>query len=108
MGAKAPFKKNEAALALLECRLDTGRTHQIRVHAAHHGHPLVGDKTYATRPRKLANERLRTLCSAFPRQALHAVSLSFIHPKTGKTLTCEAEYPEDFATLLAALRATNP
>ncbi|WP_373356494.1 RluA family pseudouridine synthase [Pseudoroseicyclus sp. CXY001] len=95
------------ALALCECRLETGRTHQIRVHMAHVGHALVGDQTYGGRRRAPA-KALGTLAAevdAFPRQALHAATLGFIHPATGERLTFEAPPPDDFAGLLAALRA---
>ncbi len=95
----------KGALSLIECKLETGRTHQIRVHASHHGCPLIGDQTYAARPRKLQDETLRALASDFPRQALHAVSLSFKHPKSGEIISCQAEYPSDFDALMRGLRA---
>lgn len=83
---------------LLECRLETGRTHQIRVHMASIGHPLVGDPVYGRR--KVANEVL----DRFPRQALHAWQLSFRHPTTGLTVAWQSELPADFAELLEGLR----
>jgi len=83
-----------SAHTLLECDLETGRTHQIRVHLASIGHPLEGDAVYAGRgPR------------AFARQALHAWKLSFIHPKSAETVSFEAPLPQDFRALLESLRA---
>jgi 23S rRNA pseudouridine1911/1915/1917 synthase len=94
------------AAALLECRLATGRTHQIRVHLASRGHPLVGDPVYLRRvpaaARLLAEAPRRALLD-FPRQALHAASLGFSHPRTGAALRFEAPIPADFAALLATL-----
>jgi 23S rRNA pseudouridine1911/1915/1917 synthase len=84
---------------LLECRLETGRTHQIRVHMATLGHPLVGDPVYGKR--KCGD----ALLDAFPRQALHAWRLALVHPGTGAELGWESPLPQDIAELLAALRA---
>ena len=81
------------AHTLLECDLETGRTHQIRVHLASIGHPLEGDPVYAGRGDKL-----------LPRQALHAWKLAFLHPRTEKLRQFEAELPEDFRLLLDSLR----
>ncbi len=83
-----------AAHTLLECNLETGRTHQIRVHLAHLGHPLEGDPVYAGRA-----------ASPFGRQALHAWKLAFVHPATGETVGFESPLPEDFRSLLESLRA---
>ncbi len=80
--------------AWVECRLATGRTHQIRVHLAHVGHPLLGDLVYAGRKRSAI---------AFPRQALHAVRLGLVHPVSGESLQWEAPPPPDFAGLLEQL-----
>lgn len=95
-----------AAVSLIECRLRTGRTHQIRVHAATAGHPLVGDPIYLRRvpaaARALAPE-LRDRLLDFPRQALHARLLAFTHPRTGAIMRFEAPPPPDMAALLAAL-----
>ncbi|EDM69775.1 NAD(P) transhydrogenase subunit alpha [Roseobacter sp. AzwK-3b] len=95
--------------ALMECWLETGRTHQIRVHMAHAGHGLVGDPVYGGR-RKLP---LRALSEAglkaardFPRQALHAAVLGFVHPVSGEALEFEAPLPDDMTALIDALRAT--
>ncbi len=87
-----------AAATLVECRLETGRTHQIRVHLASIGHPLVGDMVYGKR--KSADARL----DAFRRQALHAWRLSLVHPHGGNVMEWEAPLPEDFAALLEELR----
>lgn len=81
---------------LIEARLETGRTHQIRVHMAACGHPLVGDPVYGPK-------RKHKVVS-FPRQALHAWRLSFLHPRTGDLMEFEAPLPGDFAALLAAMR----
>jgi 23S rRNA pseudouridine1911/1915/1917 synthase len=92
--------------SLLRCKLATGRTHQIRVHLAHIGHPLVGDPVYLRRipaASRALPEALRTQLLAFPRQALHAVTLEFHHPVTGNMLTFRAEPPKDMCGLLAAL-----
>jgi 23S rRNA pseudouridine1911/1915/1917 synthase len=94
-------------MTLVECRLETGRTHQIRVHMAHVKHPLVGDAQYGgllKLPKGAATDLVDAL-RAFKRQALHAEKLEFAHPKTGKPLAIEAERPADMERLLAALRA---
>ncbi len=94
-------------LSLVECRLETGRTHQIRVHMAHAGHGLVGDQTYGGR-RKLSQKALPAgaypAITNFERQALHAAELGFDHPVTGEYLLFEAELPDDMAHLLSALQ----
>ncbi len=93
--------------ALIECRLATGRTHQIRVHLAHSGHPVVGDPVYLRRrPAAAAQiaEPARTTLLDFPRQALHAASLGFVHPRTGAALRFETKPPADFAALVDLLR----
>jgi 23S rRNA pseudouridine1911/1915/1917 synthase len=93
-------------MTLVECRLETGRTHQIRVHMAHVKHPLVGDAQYGglLKLPKGASADLVDALRAFKRQALHAEKLEFAHPKTGKPLAIEAERPADMERLLAALR----
>ena len=95
-------------LALLECWLETGRTHQIRVHLAHAGHGLVGDLVYGGR-RKIAEKALSAEAAAavksFARQALHAAVLGFEHPVSGDALRFEAPMPEDMTRLLGLLRA---
>jgi 23S rRNA pseudouridine1911/1915/1917 synthase len=90
--------------ALLECRLETGRTHQIRVHMAHVGHALIGDPVYGGRRRLPREHPGARAAAAFPRQALHAASLGFVHPVTGAAMSFEAPMPGDMAALLAALR----
>ncbi len=95
------------AAALVECRLETGRTHQIRVHMAHAGHGLIGDQTYGGR-RKLSpravGDAAAALAADFPRQALHAATLGFSHPVTGAEMRFESPLPADLAALLGALR----
>jgi len=76
---------------LVECRLETGRTHQIRIHAESAGHPVLGDRRYG-----------RTTAYDPPRTALHAHTLGFVHPKTGEKVTFESPWPEDLASWLAA------
>jgi 23S rRNA pseudouridine1911/1915/1917 synthase len=89
-------------LALVHCRLMTGRTHQIRVHLAANGWPIVGDPLYgAPRWRDIANSTLAATLRAFPRQALHAARVSFTHPVTGAPLVVDAPPPPDLARLLA-------
>jgi 23S rRNA pseudouridine1911/1915/1917 synthase len=83
------------------CRLETGRTHQIRVHLAESGTPILGDPLYGLRP---SHERIRAIAEALGRPALHARVLGFVHPATGKTMRFEAPLPEDFAGALAELR----
>jgi 23S rRNA pseudouridine1911/1915/1917 synthase len=103
---------DRAAASLIECRLETGRTHQIRVHLTHLGHPLIGDPQYGrarTPPRGKsdAESHAFTVAANFPRQALHAFVLGFQHPSLHKTLRFEAPWPADFAELVEALRGLN-
>ena len=88
------------------CYLETGRTHQIRVHMAHIKHPLVGDPLYLGRQRWLAgtSEGLKTKLSHFPRQALHARQLTLVHPSTEEEMSWQAEAPNDMQQLLAVLQ----
>ena len=90
---------------LLRVRLETGRTHQIRVHLAHAGLPLVGDPLYGGRPRMppRASTELATQLRSFDRQALHAAELSITHPDSGTRLKWESALPKDFQQLLKAL-----
>jgi 23S rRNA pseudouridine1911/1915/1917 synthase len=96
----------EGALSLLDCRLLTGRTHQIRVHLSHIGHPLVGDRVYG----RLGARRLarlpapaRAAVEALPRQALHARTLGFRHPVTADNLRFESDLPPDIKGLIKSL-----
>ncbi len=94
--------------ALLDCWLETGRTHQIRVHLTHAGHSLLGDPVYGGGRRRLSEKVLgpaADLGNAFARQALHAASLGFDHPVTGARLEFTAPLPPDMETLVQALRA---
>lgn len=95
------------AHTLVRVGLETGRTHQIRVHLAHLGFPLVGDPLYAGRRRIPAGSRpaLAELLRSFPRQALHAARLALIHPLSARELECESPLPADMQQLLAALEA---
>ncbi len=91
--------------ALLDCRLATGRTHQIRVHLAERGHPMIGDPVYGTRAGRAVARggAVGARIAAFPRQALHAKLLGFIHPETGEALSFESTPPGDFSTLIGDL-----
>jgi len=93
------------AAALLECRLETGRTHQIRVHMAHVGHPLIGDATYGTRRRAGGglSAIARAAADAFPRQALHAATLGFHHPITQSWMAFDSPMPQDVVELVETL-----
>lgn len=86
-------------------QLETGRTHQIRVHLSHIGYPIVGDRVYGGRLAmpKGATEELRVALREFPRQALHAVRLQFEHPVTGRKIECTAPLPDDMVQLLGVL-----
>lgn len=89
---------------LLRCRLETGRTHQIRVHMQAIGHPLVGDPVYG-RPPTGVPAGARELLAGFPRQALHAARLELVHPETGDCVNWESPLPPDLDRLIASLRA---
>jgi 23S rRNA pseudouridine1911/1915/1917 synthase len=93
--------------ALVRCQLETGRTHQIRVHLAHRGHPLLGDAVYGgafrTKAARLEPDA-RAALTALGRQALHAELLGFRHPRTGETLRFESPMPPDMTALVSALR----
>jgi 23S rRNA pseudouridine1911/1915/1917 synthase len=93
----------QTSLALLECKLATGRTHQIRVHLSSKGHPIVGDPSYLRRvptAAKAIDQPLRGHLLDFPRQALHAASLGFKHPRSGRPIYFEAALPADMQALL--------
>jgi 23S rRNA pseudouridine1911/1915/1917 synthase len=95
----------KTAAVLIECRLATGRTHQIRVHLAHIGHPLIGDPVYGSRAgRAVARSgEIGARIAAFPRQALHAKRLGFAHPADGRGLTFDSPLPPDLHELLTVL-----
>lgn len=89
-------------ISLIECRLDTGRTHQIRVHLSHYGHSIVGDQVYGNNSKKLNNisNEIKETLSDFKRQALHSFYISFVHPKTGDIMEFEKDVPEDYNHLI--------
>ena len=90
----------------MQCRLATGRTHQIRVHLAARGHPVVGDPVYLRRvpaASRAVPEPARGRLLDFPRQALHAATLGFAHPVTGASMRFERNLPDDFTELLTSL-----
>jgi 23S rRNA pseudouridine1911/1915/1917 synthase len=91
------MRERLGAATLIECQLETGRTHQIRVHMAHLGHPLVGDPVYGSR--RVSDP----LLTGFGRQALHAFRLGLIHPSNGEAMHWRSTLPEDFSTLLKTL-----
>jgi 23S rRNA pseudouridine1911/1915/1917 synthase len=96
--------------SLVECRLETGRTHQIRVHLTHIGHPLIGDASYgrsrqAPRAKTTAQEVAFAAAANFPRQALHAYILGFQHPTLHKAMRFESSWPADLSALISALRS---
>ena len=97
------FCSNEIPrMSLIECILETGRTHQIRVHLAHKGNPLIGDKKYGKKKQKFKkiNSKFEKILSSFDRQALHAKSLGFFHPVKKKFLDFESKLPNDFKKIL--------
>ena len=97
------LKSPSARWSLVECRLETGRTHQIRVHMAHIGHPLLCDALYGGARRRGQGEHLRAALALCPRQALHAARLAFVHPVSGAELAFESPLPADMQALIAAL-----
>jgi 23S rRNA pseudouridine1911/1915/1917 synthase len=97
-------------ISYIEVSLETGRTHQIRVHMAHIGHPLVGDPVYgrSTRRRRGMTDAQHDLLRAFPRQALHAARIELEHPGSGEAVAFDAPLPADFERLLTELRQWAP
>ena len=96
----------DGAASLLACRLETGRTHQIRVHLSHRGHPLIGDPLYGGRTSRRArqlSEPARAALAAFARQALHAERLAFDHPVSAKRLEFKSDLPPDLNSLISTL-----
>ena len=105
--ARSSYVVEEAldGASLLRVRIHTGRTHQIRVHVASLGHPIVGDETYGgSRTPSSASAAARAAIAEFPRPALHAAALAFDHPVTGARLSLVAPLPDDISRLLAAIR----
>lgn len=105
--ARYGSKSSPGVAALLDCRLETGRTHQIRVHLTSIGHPVIGDRTYGTGfASKAATlpDPARGLAATFPRQALHAWLLVFEHPETGTEMRFESPLPADMDLLMRALK----
>jgi 23S rRNA pseudouridine1911/1915/1917 synthase len=92
--------------SLIECKLETGRTHQIRIHMTNLGYPIIGDQTYGkAKDRLLADisDNDKEFIKNFPRQALHSKFIEFLHPASGKTLSFETELPADMQTLMSIL-----
>jgi 23S rRNA pseudouridine1911/1915/1917 synthase len=101
----------KGAAALVDCWLETGRTHQIRVHMAYAGHGLIGDQTYGGKrllPGKLFGLKTADLVNSFPRQALHAATLGFDHPVTGAPMEFTSPLPVDMENLVQALSRDKP
>ena len=98
-------RRRYTRFALLDVRLETGRTHQIRVHLAHIGYPIAGDPTYGGRARPPAglSPVVADQLNAIGRQALHACELSFVHPATQELMTFTADPPADMTQLIAAI-----
>ena len=106
LSGRAAFRRQALIAALLECRLLTGRTHQIRVHLAHIGHSVIGDPAYGSAPARRGlpvSGPVGAEIAAFPRQALHARLLGFTHPATGEALRFESALPADMARLISNL-----
>jgi 23S rRNA pseudouridine1911/1915/1917 synthase len=89
--------------SLVRCRLETGRTHQLRIHLAEAGHPLLGDRVY----RGPLGQRPLPDASGAPRQALHAAELGFTHPATGQPMSFTSDWPEDLRKLIGLLRSLS-
>ena len=100
---------NLPKISLVECKLETGRTHQIRVHMNFIGNPVLGDKSYGKSKKKFKkiDAKIEKKINNFTRQALHAKSLGFIHPRTGKEIFFEAKRPKDLETLIKSLRIAS-
>ena len=100
---------NLPKISLIECQLETGRTHQIRVHMNFKGNSILGDKSYGKIKRKFKkiDPSLEKIINNFNRQALHAKNLGFVHPTTGKKIFFEAKRPKDFDTLIKSLKKAS-
>ncbi len=97
------IRRYAASASLVECRPLTGRTHQIRVHMAALGHPLLGDSLYGRRPARESRSALAAAAPPIARQALHAYLIAFHHPRTSETLRLVSEIPYDMSMLMASL-----
>jgi 23S rRNA pseudouridine1911/1915/1917 synthase len=100
------IRKKFKGFTLLDVSLETGRTHQIRVHMAHLKFPIIGDLVYGRKMNPGKNEALIMLAN-FPRQALHAAELSFVHPKTQSEVSFSAPLPTDFQELIEILETNQ-
>ena len=100
---------NLPKISFIECRLETGRTHQIRVHMNYKGNPILGDKFYGKSKKKFKkiDKKIEKEINSFNRQALHAKSLEFLHPKTKKRIFFEAKRPKDFDSLIKSLKKAS-
>jgi len=100
---------NLPKISLIECKLETGRTHQIRVHMSYKGNPILGDKSYGKSKKKFKNINpdVEKDINNFNRQALHAKSLGFVHPKTKKQIFFEGKKPKDFEMLIKNLEKAS-
>ena len=101
------FQNNKIPnLSLIECKLETGRTHQIRVHMSYKGNPIVGDKSYQKKKKffKKINMELNSMIKNINRQFLHAKSLGFVHPLSNKKVNFEVPLPENLLKLVKKLR----
>ena len=92
------------AFTLLEAKIDTGRTHQIRVHLSSIGHPVAGDTVYGGSKRAIETPEMRVVLKKLARQALHAGRLSFVHPVTGQEMCFVSPLPEDMTEVIRFLR----
>jgi|TARA_R110002096_G_scaffold194791_8_gene377193 23S rRNA pseudouridine1911/1915/1917 synthase len=103
-------EKRFAKHTLLKVKLETGRTHQIRVHLSHRHHPIVGDQVYGGRYKAIANasELLTETLRGFRRQALHAARLGVVHPLSGEDISWQCELPDDMANLVKVLQQESP
>ena len=101
--------KNVPKISLIECSLETGRTHQIRVHMSYKGNSILGDQSYGKTKKKFnkININLKEKIFNLNRQALHAKSLGFIHPKTNKEVFFEAPRPNDLDELVKTLKKSS-
>ncbi|MCB0411430.1 MAG: hypothetical protein KDD22_02820, partial [Bdellovibrionales bacterium] len=98
------LKTHSSGVSLIECRLETGRTHQIRIHMSERGLPLLGDPLYGSRPREnKLNQNIKSLLQNLNRVALHATELGFVHPIHSQNLNFKSSWPADLASLINML-----